>query len=62
MGAIILSLVATFIFTAVLWLTLGSKLRLSSDDALNDRKNLAAYFGMLFPAIFLTVFFLMERL
>lgn len=62
MSAIVLTLAMVFVLASIGWLTIGSRFNLSADPNLNDRANLAAYAAILLPFVFVTVFYLVERL
>ena len=61
MAAAILTLVLAVIVAGSIWLTFGNLLHLHADERQNDVLNLCAYAGLLLPAIFVVVFFAMER-
>ena len=61
-AAIFLSVILSFLAAALVWLTLGPRLRLNADARQNEILNVAAYFGIAFPFCFAIVFFAIERL
>ena len=61
MVAVILSLVISFLIGGTIWLTAGSRLRLSEDKDVNEVLNLIAYIGMALLPVFFGVFFLLDR-
>jgi len=61
MVAVILSLVISFLVGGTIWLTAGSRLRLSEDKDVNEVLNLIAYIGMALLPVFFGVFFLLDR-
>jgi hypothetical protein len=62
MAAIVLTLVVSLILAGLLWLAVGPRFRFDSDPAQNDLLNLGGYLLLLLPFVFVTVFFLIERL
>ena len=60
MAAVILTLVLSFIGGGVILLAVGARLSLHEERERNELLNLLAYVGMLLPAVFLFVFFLIE--
>ena len=61
MAAVVLTLVLTVIVAGSFWLIVGNRLQLHADARQNEILNLAAYAALAFPALFLIVFFAMER-
>ncbi len=60
MAALILTLVISFMSGGALLLTAGARFSLNEDQERNELLNLLAYVGLLLPAVFLIVFFLIE--
>ena len=61
MAALILTLVISFMSGGALLLTAGARFSLNEDRERNELLNLLTYVGLLLPAVFLIVFFLIER-
>ncbi len=61
MAALILTLVISFMSGGALLLTAGARFSLNEEKERNELLNLLAYVGLLLPAVFLIVFFLIER-
>ncbi len=61
MAALILTLVISFMSGGALLLTAGARFSLNEEQERNELLNLLAYVGLLLPAVFLVVFFLIER-
>ncbi|MCZ6460358.1 MAG: hypothetical protein O6766_13475 [Gammaproteobacteria bacterium] len=61
MAALILTLVISFMSGGALLLTAGARFSLNEEQERNELLNLLAYVGLLLPAVFLIVFFLIER-
>ncbi len=61
MAALILTLVISFMSGGVLLLTAGARFSLNEERERNELLNLLTYVGLLLPAVFLIVFFLIER-
>jgi uncharacterized membrane protein YidH (DUF202 family) len=61
MAAAILTLVLTIIAAGTLWLALGNRMQLHSDERQNDVLNLVVYATLMLPVFFVVVFFAMER-
>jgi hypothetical protein len=56
-AAFVLTVSSSFVFAAVAWLTLGSRISFSADQQLNDIANMVVYFGAVLPVSFVVVFF-----
>ncbi len=61
MAALILTLVISFMSGGALLLTAGARFSLNEERERNELLNLLTYVGLLLPAVFLIVFFLIER-
>ena len=57
MSVLILTLVTSLLIAGPIWLVLGSKLVLSTDEQQNELLNLAAYFLGTLPVSFVIIFF-----
>lgn len=55
MAAIALSSILSLLLGAVLWLVIGTRLRLTEQDASNDWWNIAAYAALLLPFLFMLI-------
>jgi len=53
----ILTLALSLLVAGGIWLTLGSRLRLSDDEELNEWLNFAAYYLGMLPVSFVLIFF-----
>ncbi len=60
MAAAILTLVLSFVSGGAILLAAGARFSLHEDRERNELLNLLAYVGLLLPAVFLIVFFLIE--
>ena len=61
MAALILTLVISFMSGGALLLTAGARFSLHEERERNELLNLLTYVGLLLPAVFFIVFFLIER-
>lgn len=61
MIAVILALVVSFLVGGVIWLIVGSRLKINADKEVNEVLNLIAYVGIALLPVFLGVFFLLDR-
>ncbi|MFB3105769.1 MAG: hypothetical protein ACE1ZA_12730 [Pseudomonadales bacterium] len=61
MAALILTLVISFMSGGALLLTAGARFSLNEEQERNELLNLLASVGLFLPAVFLIVFFLIER-
>jgi len=57
MPAVVLTLALTVIASGLVWLAVGSRLRLSADARQNDVMNFVAYVLIALPIAFAVVFF-----
>jgi hypothetical protein len=57
MAAFILTVITTFLLAAAVWLSIGSRVSFSPDEAVNDIVNFLFYLGAALPIAFVLVFF-----
>ena len=62
MAAAILTLVLSFVSGGAILLAVGARFSLHEERERNELLNLLAYVGLLLPAVFLIVFFLIEMI
>ena len=62
MHAAILSLILSFIVSALVWLSVGPRMELNEDPRQNEILNVLAYVAIAFPFCFAIVFFAIEKL
>lgn len=56
MAAVAFSLIGAYLAGALIWLVIGSRLKLSRSEVANDWYNIGAYAALLLPFVLLIVF------
>ena len=62
MPAVLLSIVLSMLIGGVLWMLLGSRIRLQDDKTANDAANFGAYCLAVLLPVFVFVFYVIELL